>query len=155
MGDPSHRQPAEAIRAAHAHCRQQGVRLTPLREAVLRLVLEDGKPVKAYDLLERLRQGHARAAAPTVYRALDFLIGQGFIHRLESINAFVGCGHPSDPHDSQFLICDACESTLELDDPAIAGRLKKAARSQGFEPHHQTIEIHGLCEACSEADAEA
>jgi len=134
-------------------CDTQGLRLTPLREQVLRLVVGGGKPVKAYDLLEDLRAEHASAAPPTVYRALDFLLENGFVHRLESINAFVGCGHPDDaPHDSQFLICDSCEAAVELEDDRVSAHLSTAARSQGFTPTHQTVEVHGVCGACATDD---
>jgi Fur family zinc uptake transcriptional regulator len=152
----SHSHPAtEMIQAVREQCKQLGVRLTPLREAVLQLVLESGKPIKAYDLLDRLREDHAGAAPPTVYRALDFLLQHGFIHRLASMNAYVGCGHPDAPHDSQFLICDSCDTTVELEDSAIAGRLQTAARSQGFTTSHQTIEVHGLCEECSDEGSDS
>ena len=80
----------------------RGLRLTPVRARVLGLVADAGKPVKAYDLLEQIRvansadgEGAGAAAPPTVYRALDFLLANGFIHKLESVNAFVACHHPS------------------------------------------------------------
>jgi Fur family zinc uptake transcriptional regulator len=148
----AHQPVEEIIASVRLQCDQQGLRLTSLREQVLSLIVSGGKPVKAYDLLDQLKDQHHSAAPPTVYRALDFLLENGFIHRLESINAFMGCGHPEAPHDSQFLICDRCETTVEIDDHAITGQLADAARSQGFEPQRQTIEVHGLCGACSEED---
>src|SRR5690606_29433035 len=84
------------VRAVTEACRARGLRLTPLRLEVLELVAASEKPVKAYDLLDRLKTDRAGAAPPTVYRALDFLLDNGFIHKLESINAYVGCHHPDE-----------------------------------------------------------
>jgi Fur family zinc uptake transcriptional regulator len=108
------------------------------------------KPVKAYDLLESLRDNHAGAAPPTVYRALDFLLENDFIHKLESINAFVFCQHPAEAHQVPFLICDACESATEVcDEGAIAKLIERQARDFGFRAKAQTLEVHGLCKACA------
>ncbi len=90
------------------------------------------KPVKAYDLLDRLRDRHGNAAPPTVYRALDFLLEHGFIHKLESINAFVYCPHPADSHQVPFLICDVCSSAVEVCDERVAELISAQARALGF-----------------------
>ena len=146
-----HDTPAEAIlESVRRQCKAQGLRLTPIREQVLRLLITEGKPIKAYDLLDRLQEEHARAAPPTVYRALEFLLDNGFVHRLESLNAFVGCGHPEASHHSQFLICDRCDATVELEDHSVVEQLRTAAKAQGFHADSQTIEVHGVCGDCSE-----
>src|ERR1700735_5809506 len=83
-----HHDDAKSFVAAVEHASEErGLRLTPLRKEVLELIAAAGKPVKAYDLLDHLRERHGNAAPPTVYRALDFLLEHGFIHKLESINA--------------------------------------------------------------------
>ncbi len=140
------------IETERRQCRERGVRLTPLREEVLRLVVGRGKPVKAYELLDRLKGARGGAAPPTVYRALDFLLAHGFIHRLESLNAFVSCGDPNAAHDGQFLICDRCEAAVELDDMVLADQVVEAARAKGFRAERQTIEVHGLCRDCAAQD---
>jgi len=119
--DPHHHvhDAAGFVAAVEAACRERGLRLTPIRSYVLGLIAEAGRPLKAYDLLDRVRtgEGPGAAAPPTVYRALDFLLGNGFIHKLESINAFVACHHPrSRPHSVPFLICDSCHDATELED---------------------------------------
>lgn len=129
-------------------CRQRGLRLTELRARVLRLVAEEGRPIKAYDLLERLRAQQGPVAPPTVYRALDFLLAGGFIHKLQSINAFVGCHHPCSRHQVPFLICDRCQAAIELEDEEISRLLGQRAEALGFEPAGQTLEVHGLCASC-------
>ncbi len=141
------------VGAVEAACAERGLRLTPIRTQVLRLIAEAGKPVKAYDLLDRMKATREGAAPPTVYRALDFLMEQGFIHKLESVNAYVGCHHPRSTaqHSAPFLICDRCFAAVELEDERIAAQLEERARALGFSPQAQTLEVHGLCERCGAA----
>ena len=129
----------------------RGLRLTPLRERVLNLVAASPIPAKAYDLLDQLKDEHSSAAPPTIYRALDFLLENGFIHKLESINAYVGCHHPAESHQVPFLICDVCSKATEVCDERVARLLNAQAREHGFKPREQTLEVHGTCAACAAA----
>jgi Fur family zinc uptake transcriptional regulator len=144
---------AAFVAAVVAACEERGLRLTPLRLRVLELIAAEEKPVKAYDLLDQLKDEHGAAAPPTVYRALDFLLEHRFIHKLSSINAFVGCHHPSEAHQVPFLICDVCASATELCDERVSRLLGDQARQLGFEPRAQTLEMHGVCAHCSAAAA--
>jgi Fur family zinc uptake transcriptional regulator len=137
-----------ALDRAAAVCARHGARLTELRRQVLELVWRGHEPIGAYALLEALRASHPNAAPPTIYRALDFLIEQGLIHRIESLNAYVGCSQPERPHVSQFLICGRCGAAAELDDPAIARAVVTRAAELGFVVERQTIELRGLCPSC-------
>lgn len=146
----AHSHDADAfVRDVTSVCSERGLRLTPIRLRVLELVAEATIPVKAYDLLDRLKDGPGMAAPPTVYRALDFLLEHGFIHKLESINSFVGCHHPREAHQVPFLICDRCSSAMEICDEEVARLLTKQARDRGFTPASQTLEVHGICAECS------
>ena len=102
----------------------------------------------------RQGEGPGAAAPPTVYRALDFLMANGFVHKLESVNAFVACHHPNaSQHSVPFLICNRCHRAVEMEDDAAVAMLERQARTLGFSPHTQTLEVHGLCAACSSAPA--
>ena len=154
--DPKHHvhDAAGFVAAVERACNERGLRLTAIRARVLSLVAAAGKPIKAYDLLEQVRDGEGAGAAapPTVYRALDFLLANGFIHKLESLNAFVACHHPTRAqHSVPFLICDRCHSATELEDASIVASLDSAARALGFAPQAQTLEVHGLCAKCARA----
>ena len=139
-----------ALKVATELCLRRGARLTDLRRRVLELVWRSHGPVGAYEILDWLRIEDGRAAAPpTVYRALDFLIGQKLIHRIESMNAFVGCVDPANPHSGQYLICRDCGTVTELDDRGISGAVRRQAQVRGFEVQQQTIEVHGLCRGCT------
>ena len=141
---------AEALDRAEAICTGRGARLTALRRRVLELIWASHAPVGAYEVLRRLSQEHARAAPPTVYRALDFLLEQGLIHRIESLNAFVGCHDPTDRHTGQFLICDDCGSAAELQDSRINKAISAGATKAGFAVARSTVEVRGLCPGCRE-----
>ncbi len=146
--DP-HPHDAKGFVSAVKHAsKERGLRLTPLRMEVLELIAATRKPVKAYDLLDQLREKHGNAAPPTVYRALDFLLENGFIHKLESVNAFVSCHHPAEAHQVPFLICDSCSSAQEVCDDRVAELIKAQALALGFRPQAQTLEVHGICKDC-------
>ena len=142
---------AAALTAADRLCSRRGVRLTKLRRRVLELVWSGHAPVGAYDLLRRLTLERERAAPPTVYRALDFLLEQGLIHRIESLNAFVGCADPEEAHTGQFLICDGCGVAAEVEDAQIDRAISRSAASHAFAVERKTVEIRGRCPGCQAA----
>ena len=141
----------DVLERAEAVCAEREAKLTPTRRRVLEILAESHRPVGAYDLIERLGESGKLPAPTTVYRALDFLLDQGLVHRLESRNAFVGCPQPDRDHVSQFLICRDCENVTEIDDPGIGSAVSRSAASAGFVVDRLTIEMQGLCPACSRA----
>lgn len=143
------RQVNKIIDSAEQLCLRRKVRLTSQRKTVLRLLCQSGRPLSAYELLDLMRQEVDNPAPPTVYRALDFLIDQGLVHKLESLHAYVGCSHPDHPHASQFLICADCGDVAELEDPAVSSSLQAACDAAGFETQRPLIELLGTCADCS------
>ena len=137
-----------ALNAAATNCRVDGQRLTPLRRRVLELVWSSHEPVKAYDILDAMRDEKRGAAPPTVYRALDFLQEQGLVHKIESLNSYIGCGAPGHEGTGQLLICRECGEVAEIDDPEIIELIAAKSRNLGFEISSPTIEIAGLCGRC-------
>lgn len=137
-----------ALEAADSLCKDRGLRLTRTRRRVLELVWSSHRPIGAYDILEALNEQGRRAAPPTVYRALEFLIDAHLVHRLDSLNAFVGCQDPSVAHEGQFLICRECRSVAEMDDREIVNVVESKASQRGFSAIRQVLEIEGLCSAC-------
>ena len=140
-----------ALEEATAVCGDRGVRLTPVRRRVLEIIWQGHRPLGAYAILEVLSgEGHS-SAPPTVYRALEFLLTQGLVHRLSSLNAFVGCSRPGHPGAGQFLLCTACGTAAELNDPDIERAIEHGAAAEGFVCRDHTVEISGLCPRCREA----
>jgi Fur family zinc uptake transcriptional regulator len=138
----------QTLATAEALARERGERLTPLRRRVLEIVLESHRPVGAYDVLAGLARDGTRPAPPTVYRALDFLRAQGFVHRIDSRNAFVACFAPAKAHRSHFLLCIACGLATEIEDATLDAVLAETARKAGFAIERETVEITGLCADC-------
>lgn len=137
-----------ALSRADVLCRARGVRLTELRRRVLEILWRSPTPLGAYTILEVLRDEGRPGAPPTVYRTLEFLLEQGLIHRLPSLNGFVGCRQPDQRHGGQFLICQECGRVDELNSPAIERLLRAEAAACGFTVVTQAVEASGQCSAC-------
>jgi Fur family zinc uptake transcriptional regulator len=158
---------ADALRKAEAICGQRKTRLTDIRRQVLELVWQSHAPIGAYDILSQINEGGGRppskkeraltarggkTAPMAVYRALDFLMENGLVHRIASRNAFIGCAHMGeDHHAAQFLICHKCGTTAELENPTLTRALKQAVAERGFSIDSQIVEISGTCPHCRAA----
>lgn len=148
---------AGALAAAETLCARQGARLTPLREQVLTALWSSHKAQGAYDLLALLNKKAGKKLAPlSVYRALDFLVAEGLAHRIESLNAYIGCPHPAEHCESGasgqsllFLVCQECRLVTELDQAEVSRSLAATAKAQGFKPSRAVVEVIGLCRDCA------
>ena len=139
----------EALKKAEIICNKKGVKLTKLRKKVLTLILKNHGYVKAYDLLNDLKKNDTSAKPPTVYRSLDFLMEHGFIHKIQSFNAFVGCSHPDEHEDCYFLICKECKNIEECCSNKVKKVLTSTSGKNNFSPNQVTLEITGICQDCS------
>jgi Fur family zinc uptake transcriptional regulator len=140
---------SDALAHAEELCAKRGQRLTPIRRQVLEALLASHKPLGAYELIERVAEAGSRPAPITIYRALDFLMENGLVHRIERLNAFIACirhHHAEDP--VVFLICERCGAVGEASSAAVAEKLTAAARAAGFTPKSPVIEVTGICKHC-------
>lgn len=138
-----------AIHTAEQLCRQRGVRFTPIRREVLELIWESHRAVKAYDLLDRIKPKSGTAKPATVYRALDFLLVQGLIHKVESLNAFIGCSFSDRRHEQLLLTCVQCHEVEERPGERVMEDIAKELEQAAFTMQRKTIEIHGICGRCA------
>ena len=136
---------------ASSLCTRHNTQLTDLRRTVLGLVLQAERPLTAYQLLDRLRQTRQGAVPPTIYRALDFLVDNKLIHKVEKLGAFIACEAGHHDHAVQFLICRQCGQVREMEDAGVQTALDAAARGQGFVPSSTIVEIEGMCAECAAA----
>lgn len=141
-----------AMAVAERLCEERGVRFTPLRRRVLELIWSNHESVKAYDLLDTLKAFDKSAKPATVYRTLDFLLEQGLIHRIESLNAFVGCRHPERRHELLLLICERCHTVDERPALELLDAATREIRAAKFVPRLQSYEVRGLCAQCTTAE---
>ena len=158
----------ERLTAAKEQCSLNGARFTALRQQIYQLVLEANKPIGAYDLITQLQQmrlaepeaesdssNHQantqtpkNVAPPTVYRSLEFLLSEGLIHQLTSINAYVPCCHPRAQHTAAFLICAQCQRVQECSSLPVQEMMSFAEQDVGFTVERSVIELSGRCQAC-------
>jgi len=139
----------DRLTQAAALCEKNGAQLTELRRSVLSLILAADCPLTAYQLLDQLKPIRKGAVPPTVYRALEFLIQNRLVHRIERLNAFIPClGADHDHPDVQFLICGQCGTVTEIEDHGVSEALAKAAETKGFAPRQAIVELDGVCREC-------
>jgi Fur family transcriptional regulator, zinc uptake regulator len=133
---------------AASRCRARGASLTPIRRKVLALLRVQPGGLKAYDLLERIKLNHPSASPPTVYRALDFLIEQGLVHKIGRINQFVACNQHCHDDASLFLVCPGCGTVTELHDEVALVALSKSLEAAGHTLTGPEIELSAICHSC-------
>ena len=143
---------ASAVDQAHKLCEQAGVRFTKLREYVFSLIWKSHKPITAYQLLDLIKDGDFSATPPTVYRTLDFLLEQGLIHRINSLNAYIGCCQPETGHTGTFIICEQCEQAEEVNNEQIISAIEQVSKAHSFTLKSHVTEIYGLCPQCANQD---
>ncbi|MEO1103840.1 MAG: transcriptional repressor [Pseudomonadota bacterium] len=138
-----------ALQAAEKLCADRGQRLTPHRRRALQILLEAERPLGAYDVLDRLTAYGFAGQPPVAYRALDFLIEQGLVHKLRETKTFLACRHPLEDHGAAFLICRECGQVKEVCVEPKKGAFGRAAREAGFTIERTTMEAAGVCAQCS------
>jgi Fur family zinc uptake transcriptional regulator len=138
-----------------AICRQRGGRLTRQRRAILATLIAVKRPLTAYELLELLKPADPAATPASTYRSLEFLVGVGLAHRLETTRSFVACEHPEHLHAVQFLICRTCGTVVETEDKRLVRAADELGERHGFALDHRTVELTGVCGACRNEDPAA
>ena len=141
---------ADLILRAERTCVGRGSKLTGQRRDVLACVAQSHAAAGAYDIIERMAAKGPRPAPITIYRALDFLMAHGLIHKVESRNAFVACSHAHDGEPAALMVCTGCGTVAELDATEAFATLAMAAGIAGFRPERTVIEMNGQCRRCRE-----
>ena len=138
----------DALAKAELVCQERGLRFTEIRKFILRLIWDNPKPSKAYDLLGEVSKMNYSAKPPTVYRALDFLLENGFIHKINTLNAYIACTHTLKHDHCYFIICDKCDQVQECCDEAITETIEKTLSQNRFSHKEIALEISGSCDDC-------
>jgi len=140
--------PAQLLADADRVCAEKGLAFTPLRREVFELVCRHPNPVGAYELLDELKSVRESAAPVTVYRALDFLVSAGLVHRVAALNAFTACHGHAPGHGGLLLICGNCSNVVELEDERVARAIELCAGEARFAAAPEPVEVRGLCREC-------
>ena len=140
-----------ALEQAKHICKSKKLRLTPTRALVLKIIWQGHQPLGAYQIQDTLADLNKKSIAPpTVYRAINFLLSHGLIHKVHSLNAFIGCPFPNSPHSNLFLICENCGNTAEVSDNSLNTILGSFCDRAKFDLKTQSIELSGTCARCKE-----
>jgi Fur family zinc uptake transcriptional regulator len=138
------------LAAAEAHCEAEGLRFTPVRRKALEILLQEHRALGAYEMLDKLHGAGFGSQPPVAYRALEFLVANGFAHKIERLNAFIACAHPGAHHSPAFMICRICDSVAEAQSAPSRGALGAVARATGFKIERTVVEAEGICPACTD-----
>lgn len=126
-------------------------KLTRNQQVVLAALNASEVPMTAYEILDLAGVRDQGLKAPlTIYRALERLMAQGLVHRIESLNAFVACEHGPHREAVGFMSCELCRKTIELPVGECERLLQDAAESNGFHIDKVTVEVFGRCVVCSQ-----
>src|ERR1043166_4477036 len=140
---------ADAMAPAEALAPPPADPLPPPRRQALEALAASHRPLGAYEIIDRLAERGPRPAPITGYRALDFLLGQGLVHRIESRNAYIACISRHQAGAMMvFLLCDLCGAVGEAPSAAVTKSLIAAAKNAGFTPKAPVVEIPGICAHC-------
>ncbi len=140
---------ARSLQSAERLCRDKGLTFTQLRKQVYKLVAAQASPVSAYELLDELKIRRRNAAPVTVYRALDFLLHAGLVHRIDALHAYAACEAASADHGGMLLVCDGCRNITEFENAGLEQQIARTALDHQFHTARRLIEIRGLCGDCS------
>ena len=136
------------LQKAFEYCVQNKHRWTRPRAQILEIIAASSKPLTAYEILTRLTTTLNKPNPPTVYRALEFWTEHRFIHRIESLNAYLMCAADHQHQGSQFLVCDNCGDVIEAHICALPKALQERVARNSFKPSSWNFEVHGVCSDC-------
>ena len=139
-----------SIQQAEQYCQENGLNFTPVRRKVLEILLQKNTAIGAYEILDLLREAGFKNQPPVAYRALDFLVQNGFAHKIEQLNSFIGCTHPGKDHSPAFMICRNCDSVSEEEALIRNFSVSQIASKAGFTVEKAVIEARGLCHSCAD-----
>ena len=140
----------KSIQEAEQYCQENGLNFTPVRRKVLEILLQKNTAIGAYEILDLLREAGFKNQPPVAYRALEFLVQNGFAHKIEQLNSFIGCMHPGKDHSPAFMICRNCESVSEEEASTRNFSVSQIGLKTGFTVEKAVIEAKGLCHSCAE-----
>jgi len=140
----------KSIQQAEQYCQENGLNFTPVRRKVLEILLQKNTAIGAYEILDLLREAGFKNQPPVAYRALEFLVQNGFAHKIEQLNSFIGCMHPGKDHSPAFMICRNCDSVSEEEALTRNFSVSQIASKAGFTVEKAVIEARGLCHSCAD-----
>ena len=138
----------------HAHTqtpslRAAGMRQTPQREAILKVLQTSDRPLTVEEIWASMEK--RRSGIPTVYRNLERFVAEGWAESLlghDQVMRFVLC---RSPHHHHHLSCESCGRMVEVDACGIEASLAGMEKLSGYRITRHQLNLFGICPACRAA----
>ena len=142
------------LRSAEDICSKEGVRFTPKRKEIFKVMLREKKALSAYEIADKVKDlADVSVPVMSIYRALEFLEKRGLVHKIISINRYSVCSHISCEHKHvmpRLAVCTKCQSVDEIaSNHSIQKSLQKGLNEIDFQMESRQIELVGLCSKCT------
>ena len=131
-----------------ARLREQGYRLTPQRQLVLRAVEKLGHATPD----EVLAEVHVQSSAvniSTIYRTLEVLEELGLV-RHAHLSDRAPTYHSVTDHEHFHLVCRNCHKVVSVDPEVVAPLAERLEREQGFVIDVGHLAVFGRCTDCDD-----
>jgi Fur family zinc uptake transcriptional regulator len=131
------------------YCATLGLKFTSLRKSVLFVLWNSERPLKAYEIVDKLLPVYQNVKPPTVYRVLEYFLDRAMVHKIESIQSYTLCCEPEKQNFLEVLmVCNRCHQVNEVYNLSIQVLVQKLSEEQHFQLGQGAIELRGLCEKC-------
>jgi|SRR5271157_279605 len=138
---------AVKIRAAFE---EQGQRQTQPRNLIASRLAElaaSGTDFTVEELWHDLQRSDPHLGRATVFRAVEMLVGQGLLHRIEfadGSHVYRACGDGHHHH----LTCIHCHRVVDVEVCLEKEMLEKVGEKNNFVIEGHTLTLYGLCPDC-------
>jgi len=129
--------------------RRHGYKLTPQRQAVIRVIASSQGHLTAASIHEKVHRHYPNIGLVTVYRTLEILAEMELICKLPA-GGFSHSYTLSTPQHHHHLICSNCGTVIDFTGHNLAELEQRLSRESKFRIDSHLLEFFGLCQACQE-----
>ena len=128
--------------------RNKGFRITKIRNATVSILSSSTSPLSASDIIKNLYKRDLSANKTTIYRELDFLLIQKFIHEVDFGDGKKRYELNTGKHHHH-IVCVNCGNVGDVDfDFAFKTQSEEIEINTGFKIKEHNVEFFGLCHNC-------
>jgi len=134
---------------AISRCLERSETLTPNRLLILNILLENEKPISAYDINDIIKARGKNLNISSVYRVIEFWVKLKVIHKISLLNKYMLCDNTDEKHTHITNICTSCLSVIETCNESMGLDLIESSKKLGvvLSPGIN-IEIPVICQKC-------
>lgn len=137
--------------AFEAFLGSRGLRLTPERNRILRVVAGSAGHFSPDELVGWLKRGRGPVSRATVYRTIELMLEAGLVNRVELGSLGVRYERDFGREHHDHLACLGCGRLFEFTSAEIERLQDEICRENDFEPVRHLHRIMGLCRTCRDA----